>query len=67
MMPNAQDKPHVERMAEHPQSPSAKWQKFLADQADSVQRSAEARAATSREEHDGTQYTRSQRGETEGT
>jgi hypothetical protein len=62
-MSTAQDPPHVERLAQHPQSPSAKWAKFQADIAESAVRSAAEREARDKERTDSTDYTRTQRGE----
>lgn len=63
MAENAQSRPHVERMAQHPQSPSAKWAKFQADVETAATRTAAERTERDRERIDGTDYSRRDRGE----
>jgi hypothetical protein len=53
----------VERLQQHPQSPSAKWAKFHADIAEAAVKSAEERAAADRKEKAGTDYSRRIRNE----
>jgi hypothetical protein len=55
--------PHVERLAQHPQTPSARWHKFQTDIETAAVRTAAERDARDRERKDGTDYSRRQRGE----
>lgn len=50
--------PHHEYRAAHPQSPSAKWAKYLAGIAEATRRAAGEREAQDRERHDATEYHR---------
>lgn len=54
---------HIERLAQHPQSPSAKWAKFQNGVNEAARRTAAERDQRDRERKDGTDYSRRQRGE----
>ncbi len=56
---------HIERLASHPQSPSAKWQKFQQGEADRVVRTAAERERRDTERHDSTEYVHTERQQTQ--
>lgn len=63
-MATSKDSAHVERLAQHPQSPSAKWAKFQNGVREAALRTAAERDERDRERIDGTDYSRRNRGET---
>jgi len=56
---------HIEKMAQHPQSPSAKWQKFQEGIKAAALRTAAARARTDRVQEESTKYAQNERAQTE--